>query len=69
MSQEIPFPTTAQGVIISRIDRLSPSEQLTLKVASVIGRVFSRQVLYDIFPVVSDKPHLDNHLQTLELWI
>ena len=64
--QEVVLPTTAQGVIISRIDRLSPSEQLTLKVASVIGRVFSHQTLYDIFPVTSDKPHLDRHLQTLE---
>ena len=34
--------------------------------ASAIGRVFSRQALYDIFPVASDKPHLDTHLQTLE---
>lgn len=64
--QRVAFPTTAQGVIISRIDRLSPSEQLTLKVASAIGRVFSRQTLYDIFPVASDKPHLDRHLETLE---
>jgi len=62
----VAFPTTAQGVIISRIDRLSPSEQLTLKVASAIGRVFSRQTLYDVLPVASDKPHLDKHLQTLE---
>jgi len=64
--QGVAFPTTAQGVIISRIDRLSPPEQLTLKVASAIGRVFSRQTLYDVFPVASDKPHLDRHLETLE---
>ena len=64
--QDTVFPTTAQAVIISRIDRLSPSEQLALKVASVIGRVFSRQMLYDVFPVASDKPHLEKHLQTLE---
>ncbi len=64
--QHLVFPTTAQGVIISRIDRLSPSEQLTLKVASVIGRVFARQVLHDIFPTASAKSHLDKHLQALE---
>jgi class 3 adenylate cyclase len=64
--QSLAFPTTAQGVIISRIDRLSPPEQLTLKVASVIGHVFSRQTLHDIFPVAADKPHLDRHLQTLQ---
>ena len=59
------FPATAQGVIISRIDRLSPSEQLTPKMASAIGRVFSRQALYDVFPVASDKPHLDTHWSSM----
>jgi hypothetical protein len=34
------FPDTVQGVIVSRIDRLTAPQQLTLKVASVIGRVF-----------------------------
>jgi DNA-binding response OmpR family regulator len=60
------IPTTAQGVLISRIDRLSPSEQLTLKIASVIGRVFSRRVLHDVFPEAPGRAHLDQHLQTLE---
>jgi predicted ATPase len=64
--QGFTFPTTAQGVLISRIDRLSPSEQLTLKVASVIGRTFSRQMLHDVFPVESDKARLEQHLQTLQ---
>jgi predicted ATPase len=53
-------------VIISRIDRLSPSEQMTLKVASVVGRVFGRQVLDDIYPAASGRSHLDEHLLTLE---
>ncbi len=45
------FPDTVQGVVISRIDRLSPPAQLTLKVASVIGRTFSCRVLGDVFPM------------------
>ncbi len=45
------FPDTVQGVVISRIDRLSPPVQLTLKVASVIGRTFSCRVLQDVFPM------------------
>jgi adenylate cyclase len=63
--QDVAVPTTAQGVILSRMDRLSASELLTLKVASVIGPVFSRQMLYDILPVASDRPHLDKHLESL----
>jgi predicted ATPase len=64
--QGFAIPTTAQGVLISRIDRLSPSEQLTLKIASVIGRVFSRRGLHHLFPEVPGRAHLDQHLQALE---
>jgi tetratricopeptide (TPR) repeat protein len=55
-----------QGVIASRIDRLSPSEQLTLKVASVIGRSFGFQLLRDIHPIEEDKPELPNYLMKLQ---
>ena len=60
------FPYTIQGVIISRVDRLSPQQQLTLKVASVIGRIFAYYTLRDIYPVEADKPRLPEHLQMLE---
>ncbi len=61
----IVFPTTADGLIKSRLDRLSPSEQLTLKVASVIGKQYSLHILQDIFPLEADKPFLGNHLESL----
>lgn len=63
---ELNFPATVQGVIASRIDRLSPSEQLTLKVASVIGRSFGFQLLRDIHPIEEDKPELPNYLMKLQ---
>lgn len=63
---QLNFPATVQGVIASRIDRLSPSEQLTLKVASVIGRSFGFQLLRDIHPIEDDKPELPNHLMKLQ---
>jgi len=59
------FPDTSQDVIRSRIDRLTPQEQLTIKVASVIGRSFSYRLLHDIHPVESDKVHLESNLETL----
>jgi class 3 adenylate cyclase/predicted ATPase len=59
------FPDTIQGVITSRIDRLSPQQQLTLKVASVIGRVFAFRALHEIYPIGADKPHLIEHLEGL----
>jgi class 3 adenylate cyclase/tetratricopeptide (TPR) repeat protein len=64
--QEIDFPATIQGVITSRIDQLAVSEQLTLKVASVIGRLFAYHVLNSIYPEQSITPNLPDQLQKLE---
>ncbi len=60
------FPDTVQGVITSRIDRLTPQQQLALKVASVIGRVFTYHILHDIHPIASDRPQLASDLMSLE---
>jgi class 3 adenylate cyclase/tetratricopeptide (TPR) repeat protein len=60
------FPDTLQGVIISRIDRLAPQQQLALKVASVIGRVFAFRLLRDIHPIEADKARLADDLAVLE---
>jgi CheY-like chemotaxis protein/class 3 adenylate cyclase len=60
----IVFPTTPEGLIKSRLDRLSPSEQLTLKIASVIGKSFTLDLLMDLYPLNSDKPYIINHLET-----
>jgi tetratricopeptide (TPR) repeat protein len=62
----IDFPTNIQGVITSRIDRLNPTQQFALKVASVVGRTFALRVLKDIYPIESDKPALSDHLNILE---
>lgn len=64
--QALDFPDTIQGVITSRIDRLSPERQLALKVASVIGRIFAFRTLRDVHPVDSDKPHLRLYLDALQ---
>jgi len=59
------FPDTIQGVITSRIDRLAPEQQLTLKVASVIGRLFAFRVLRDVHPVEADRLRLIEYLDGL----
>jgi tetratricopeptide (TPR) repeat protein len=61
----LPFPDNVQGVVTSRIDRLTPGEQLALKVASVIGRSFSSAILKDVCPIEEDKPNLGRHLDVL----
>jgi tetratricopeptide (TPR) repeat protein len=60
------LPDTVQGVITSRIDRLPPPQQLTLKAASVIGRTFAFPALRSIYPVDADRDQLPDHLQALE---
>jgi class 3 adenylate cyclase/tetratricopeptide (TPR) repeat protein len=62
----INLPDTVQGVITSRIDRLPPPQQLTLKVASVIGRTFAYPALHSIYPVDADRDQLPDHLQALD---
>ncbi len=63
--RELALPDTVQGVVTSRIDRLTPTQQLALKAASVIGRVFAFRVLRDIYPVESDRSLLHEYLEAL----
>lgn len=48
---DLDVPDSVHGVVAGRIDRLSPSEQLTLKVASVIGRLFRVGILAAVHPL------------------
>ncbi len=63
---ELNMPSTLEGVIISRIDKMPPAHQLTLKVASVIGRVFALRELSAIFPIKSQVDALPEYLRNLE---
>ncbi|WNG32436.1 AAA family ATPase [Archangium violaceum] len=60
------LPGTIQGLLTSRIDRLTPQQQLTLKVASVLGRTFSFELLRAVHPVEQDKATLPEQLAALE---
>lgn len=63
-------PDTVQGVVTGRIDHLAGDEQLTLKVAAVIGRVFGERLLGAVHPAAPAPPALADqlrHLQQLDL--
>ncbi|MFB9326108.1 BREX system ATP-binding domain-containing protein [Paenibacillus aurantiacus] len=62
---DVHFPTTIQGIVRSRIDRLPQEEQLVLKVASVIGRIFTYAALDGTMPVASGGEKLLALLETL----
>jgi hypothetical protein len=63
--EEISLPGSLEAAITSRIDGLNPSQQLTLKVASVIGRIFAFRILSAIYPVEIDRPALGDHMDAL----
>lgn len=63
---ELNLPGSLEGVITSRIDKMPPSHQLTLKVASVIGRVFALRELSAIYPIKSEISALPEYLTHLE---
>ena len=61
------LPTTVQGLILARLDRLLSGEQFTLKVASVIGHIFQHVVLQPTLQAYTDinKEALQEHLRHL----
>ena len=63
--RRLDLPDTVQGVITSRIDRLTPSQKLAIRVASVIGRAFPLRALQEIHPVAEHVPQLHDDLHVL----
>ncbi len=59
------IPDSVEGIINDRVDRLPPSEQMALKVASVIGRLFSLRLVRDVYPIEPDRPGVPGHLDSL----
>ncbi len=64
--QKINFPTTIEGVITTRISRLSTEQQLTVKVASVIGRIFALHILTGIYPIPDEREHVPAYVSELD---
>ncbi|MHB8620426.1 MAG: AAA family ATPase, partial [Chloroflexota bacterium] len=64
--RDVGFPDTIQGVITSRIDRLTPPQQMAIKVASVFGPMFPVPGLTDVYPIDADRSALPECLERLE---
>ncbi|MBX3010181.1 MAG: tetratricopeptide repeat protein [Caldilineaceae bacterium] len=62
---DLGLPSTIQGVILARLDRLPEPIKLTVKVASVIGRLFSHELLLRAHPVQLGQEMLTQQLETL----
>ena len=63
---QLDLPTSLHSLILSRIDQLTASQQLTLKVASIIGRVFRFEDLHNYYPSLGTAEQLMADLHELE---
>ncbi len=48
--QAVDLPNSLYSLVLSRIDQLDETEQLTIKIASVIGRLFRAAMLWGVYP-------------------
>jgi predicted ATPase len=62
---EITLPNSMHSLVLSRIDQLSNDEQLSMKVASVIGRLFQASMLLGVHPTDTDSKRIEMHLRTI----
>jgi class 3 adenylate cyclase/tetratricopeptide (TPR) repeat protein len=63
--ESLDVPATVHGAVLSLVDRLSPREQLTLKVAAVVGRTFTVRAVTEAHPLSAERDSVPGDLQTL----
>ena len=61
----IALPDSVQRLVLSLVDRFSEGQKITVKVASVIGRVFRAAWLWGIYPQIGEPAHVRRDLETL----
>jgi tetratricopeptide (TPR) repeat protein len=64
--QSLELPASLHSLVLSRIDQLRVSQQLSLKVASIIGRVFRAADLHDYHPALGTPGAVRSDLQVLD---
>jgi predicted ATPase/class 3 adenylate cyclase len=65
--RSLELPGSLHSLVLSRIDTLSESPRRTLKVASVVGRVFRAPMLPGVYPELGTVGDVRAHLGTLRL--
>jgi len=57
------LPETIRGALLRRIDNMDPGSQLTLKVGSVVGYKFGKEIVGDIYPIMNEKHFVSSYLE------
>jgi predicted ATPase/class 3 adenylate cyclase len=63
--EQAALPDSLHSLILSRIDRLAERQQVTLKTASVIGRLFRAAWLYEYYPPLGGAAQVCADLESL----
>jgi tetratricopeptide (TPR) repeat protein len=63
--ETLDVPSTVEGAVLSLVDRLTPPQQLSLKVAAVVGHTFSARAVSDAHPVSSERQSVPDDLRAL----
>jgi tetratricopeptide (TPR) repeat protein/class 3 adenylate cyclase len=63
---DLGLPDSIHGLVLARLDRLLEGHKLTIKVASVIGRIFQFQILARSHPVETDEAVLLRQAEDIE---
>ena len=59
------LPASLHGMVLQRLDRPEPEEQLSLRVAAVAGMIFPTKLVTDIHPMQMARSEVHRHLQAL----
>jgi len=62
---QLDLPTSVHSLILSRLDQLSDKQQITLKVASIIGRIFRATLLWGTYPELGEPERVQADLEML----
>lgn len=60
------LPDSLQSLVLSRIDQLNEAQKATLKVASVIGRLFKASWLWGVYPLLGEPEQVKANLRQLD---
>lgn len=62
---DLDLPSSIYSLILSRMDQLNERQQITLKVASVIGRLFPAAMVWGVYPGLGEMQAILRDLQLL----
>jgi tetratricopeptide (TPR) repeat protein len=63
--EQLDLPSSLHSLILSRMDQLTEHQKTTLKVASVIGRLFRAAMLWGVYPQLGEAEQVKADLEVL----